>query len=218
MLEFRDNVVEEEVLAMTLQVYGPRAQEVVDLLAQFTGLRLVRTDEAVTVSPDTLLNPFESETLQNLVFDIVSAPRVVRIAAFSTTPGGFFSGDWFFPNPGLHYPRRSVFVSDVARAAGMSPILGRAIMGHILREYFGAARLPGQLPGAGYANYHVPAILTEAQIARDLTGHPIWNGTARPWEHTYGNINVRSYGPGLKFQLVMSAAGELMRVIQPAGV
>jgi hypothetical protein len=41
---------------MTLQVYGPRAQEFVDLLAQFTGLRLVRTGEAVTVSRDTLLN------------------------------------------------------------------------------------------------------------------------------------------------------------------
>jgi len=203
---------------MTLQIYGPRAQEFVDLLAQFTGLRLVRTGEAVTVSRDTLLNPSESETLQDLVFDIVSGTTVVRIAAFSTTPGGFFSGDWFFPHPGPNYPRRSVFVSDVARAAGMSPILGRAIMGHILREYFGAARPPGQLPGAAFANYHVPAILTEAQIASDLTGHPIWTGTTRPWEHTYRNINVRSYGPGLKFQLVMSAAGELMRVIQQTGI
>jgi hypothetical protein len=203
---------------MTLQVYGPRAQEFVDLLAQFTGLRLVLTGEVVTVSPDTLLNPYESETLQDLVFDIVDAPTVVRIAAFSTTPIGIFSGDWFFPNPGLNYPRRSVFVSDVARAAGMSPILGRSIMGHILREYFGAARPPGQTPGAAFANYHVPAILTEAQIASDLTGRPIWAGTTRPWEHTYGTINVRSYGPGLKFQLVMSAAGELTRVIQPTGI
>jgi len=203
---------------MTLQVYGPRAQEFTDLLAQFTGLRLVRTGEAVTVSRDTLLNPYESETLQDLVFDIVSGAAVVRIAAFSTTPGAGFSGDWFFPNPGINYPQRSVFVSDVARAAGMSPILGRAIMGHILREYFGAARPPGQVPGAGFANYHVPAILTEAQIASDLTGQPIWTGATRPWEHTYGHINVRSYGPGLKFQLVMSATGELTQVIQPTGI
>jgi hypothetical protein len=203
---------------MTLQVYGPRAQEFVDLLAEFTGLRLVLTGEAVTVSQDTLLNPYESETLQDLVFDIVSSHAVVRIAAFSTTPGGFFSGDWFFPNPGIHYPRRSVFVSDIALAASMSPILGRAIMGHILREYFGAARPPGQTPGAAFANYHVPAIHTEAEIASDLTGHPIWTGANRPWEHTYGNVNVRSYGPGLKFQLVTSAAGVLVRVIQPAGI
>ena len=203
---------------MTLQVYGPRAQEFVDLLAQFTGLRLVRTGEAVTVSPDTLLNPDESETLQDLVFDIVSSPSFVRIAAFSTTPGGGFSGDWFFPNPGINYPRRSVFVSDVALAASMSRVLGRAIMGHILREYFGASRLPGQQPGTDFANYHVPAIGTEAQVASDLTGHPIWTGTTRPWEHTYGNINVRSYGPGLKFQLVTSATGQLVRVIQPPGI
>jgi hypothetical protein len=129
---------------MTLQVYGPRAQEFVDLLAQFTGLRLVRTGEVVTVSRDTLLNPYESETLQDLVFDIVSGPAVVRIAAFSTTPGVGFSGDWFFPNPGLNYPRRSIFVSDVALAAGMSPILGRAIMGHYPAGIFrcGAAAWP----------------------------------------------------------------------------
>ena len=50
---------------MTLQVYGPWAQQFVDLLAKFTGLRLVLNGEAVTVSPDTLLNPFESETLQD---------------------------------------------------------------------------------------------------------------------------------------------------------
>ena len=203
---------------MTLQVHGPRAREFVDLLAQFTGLRLVLTGEAVTVSRDTLLNPFESETLLDLVFDIVRGPTVVRIAAFSTTPTGGFSGDWFFPNPGIKYPRRSVFVSDLARAAGMSPILGRALMGHILREYLGAARPPGQLPGAAFSHYHLPAILTEAQIASDLTGQPIWTGTTRPWEHTYGTINVRSYGPGLKFQLVMSAAGRLTRVIQPTGI
>jgi len=203
---------------MTLQVYGPRATQFVDLLAEFTGLRLALTGEAVTVSPDTLLNPFESETLLDLVFNIVRNPNVVRIAAFSSAPVAGFFGDWFFPNPAVHRPRRSVFVSDVARAAGMSPILGRAIMGHILQEYFGAARPPGHHPGTAFSHYHVPAIHTEAQVASDLTGRPIWTGAIRPWEHTYGNINVRSYGPGLKFQLVMAATGGLVRVIEPEGI
>jgi hypothetical protein len=203
---------------MTLQVYGPRTQQFVDLLSQFTGLRLTLTGETVAVSHDTLLNPFESETLQNLVFNIVSSPNVVRIATFSTAPVAGFFGDWFHANPGVQRPRRSVFVDDIAQAAQQSPIMGRAIMGHILQEYFGAARPAGQAPGAAFANYHVPAIHTEAQVASDLTGRPIWTGATRPWEHTYGNINVRSYGPGLKFQLVMNAAGNLARVIQPQGL
>ena len=203
---------------MAFQVYGPRAQQFVDLLSQFTGLRLTLTGETVAVSRDTLLNPFESETLQDLVFDIVGSANVVRIAAFSTAPINGFFGDWFHANPDLHRPRRSVFVEDIARAAQFSAIMGRAIMGHILQEYFGAARPPGQQPGAAFANYHVPAIHTEAQIASDLTGRPIWTGATRPWEHTYGNINVRSYGPGLKFQLVMAAGGGLAGVIQPQGI
>ena len=203
---------------MTLQVYGPRSQQFVDLLAQFTGLKLVRAGDVVSVSPESLLDPFESETLRDLAADIDRSPLVVRIAAFSTSPIGGFFGDWFSANPGIHYPRRSVFVSDIERAAGMSAISGRAIMGHILREYFGAARPPGQTPGAGYANYHVPAILTEAQVASDLTGRPIWTGATRPWAHTYGTVMVRSYGPSLKFQWVLSGAGELIRVIEPTGL
>lgn len=203
---------------MTFQVYGPRAQQFVDLLSQFTGLRLTRTGETVEVSRDTLLNPYESETLQDLVFEIVGSPRVLRLAAFSTAPINGFFGDWFHANPGLHRPQRSVFVEDIARAAQFSAIMGRTIMGHILQEYFGAARPPGQQAGAAFAHYHVPAIHTEAQIASDLTGRPIWTGATRPWEHTYGNINVRSYGPGLKFQLVMGTGGGLARVIEPQGI
>src|SRR5262249_9387319 len=156
--------------------------------------------------------------LQNLVFEIVGSPNVVRIAAFSTAPINGFFGDWFHANPAVQRLRRSVFVEDVARAAQLSPIMGRAIMSHILQEHFGAARAAGQAPGAAFANYHVPAIHTEAQVASDLTGRPIWTGTTRPWEHTYGNVNVRSYGPGLKFQLVMNAGGGLARVIQPQGL
>src|SRR5262245_503549 len=107
-------------VAMTLQVYGPRAQQFVDLLAEFTGLRLRLNGEAVTVSQDTLLNPFESETLQDLLFEIVASPNVVRIAAFSTAPGGGFFGDWFYANPDVHRPRRSVFVGDLERANRLS--------------------------------------------------------------------------------------------------
>src|SRR5262245_45112177 len=107
---------------MTLQVYGPRTRQFVDLLSEFTGLRLTLTGEAVAVSRDTLLNPFESETLQNLVFEIVGSPNVVRIAAFSTAPINGFFGDWFRANPGVQRPRRSVFVEDIAQAAKLSPI------------------------------------------------------------------------------------------------
>ena len=202
---------------MTLQVYGPWAQQFVDLLAKFTGLRLVLNGEAVTVSPDTLLNPFESQTLQDLVFDIVASPNLVRIAAFSTAPRPGFFGDWFRAHPADHRPRRTVFVGDLQRADELSSICARGLMGHILREYFGAARPLGQEPGRAFDNYHVPAIHTEAEIVSELTGRPIWTGSTRPWEHTYGKINVRSYGPALKYQLVLGAQG-LARIIEPAGL
>jgi hypothetical protein len=209
---------DEEGIVVTLQVYGPRAQQFVDLLSECCGLTLVLTGDVVTVSRDTLINPFESETLQSLVGEIIDSPNLVRIAAFSSAPVAGFYGDWFHANPGVQRPRRSVFVSDLQRVAGMSTILVRAVMGHILREYFGAARPPGHQPGQAFSHYHVPAIETEARVASDLTGRPIWTGRARPWEHTYGTINVRSYGPSLKFQLVMNGTGSLVRVIQPTGI
>jgi len=204
---------------MTLQVYGPRARQFVTLLTEYSGLTLLLGgNETVTVSANGLINPFESETLQSLTWNVIRSPNLVRIAAFSSAPVRGFFADWFHANPGVHRPRRSVFVSDITRVAGMSAILARAVMGHILQEYFGAARPPGQQPGRAFSHYHVPAIRTEAQIAGDLTGRPIWTGNQRPWEGSFGRTNVRSYGPNLKFQLVLGGLGRLVRVIEPDGI
>lgn len=204
---------------MTLQVYGPRAQQFVGLLAEYSGLSLqLGGNETVTVSANGLIDPFESETLQTLTWDTMRSPNVVRIAAFSSAPIRGFFADWFHANPGVRRPRRSVFVDDITRVAGMSPILARAVMGHILREYFGAARPPGERPGRAFSHFHIPAIRTEAQIASDLTRRPIWTGNRRPWESSFGRTNVRSYGPNLKFQLVLGGLGRLVRVIEPDGI
>jgi hypothetical protein len=125
-----------------------------------------------------------------------------------------FLVDSFLGDPAIHLPRRSVFVADLEDIDRMSPTLARAIMGHVLREYFGASRPPGQQPGSAIKVYHVPAILTEAQIAGDLLNRPVWTGHTRPWEDWYGNIMVRSYGPSMKFQLFFNG-GRLRSVREP---
>jgi len=204
---------------MVFRVLGPRAQQFVDHLSRYCGLTLVLANNTVTVSRDTLINPAESETLQNLVYEIIGSPNVVEIAAFGGRPAGMgFTLDRFFANPGFQRPRRSVYVADFDDMENLSPTMARGGMGHVLREYFGAARPPGQNPGLAFALYHVPAIRTEAEIVSDLTGRPIWTGNNRPWEQTVGNTMVRSYGPGLRFQLVFSPGGELTRIIAPPGI
>jgi len=204
---------------MTLQVYGPRARQFVDLLTEYSGLTLVLGgNETVSVSSSGLINPFESETLQNLTWNVIRSANLVRMAAFSSAPVQGFFADWFHANPAQQRPRRSIFVSDIERVAGLSSVLVRCVMGHILQEYFGAARPPGERPGGAFSHYHVPAIRAEAEIASDLTGRPIWTGGRRPWESSFGSVNVRSYGPDLKFQLVLGGRGQLVRVIEPEGV
>lgn len=202
---------------MTLNVRGPRAREFVDKLSEYCGLTLLLTGQAVTFSPMGLIDPFESRTLRNLVWDILRSPNVVQVVAFggNRDPAAGFFFDNFHAVPGYQVPRRSVFVGDILAVERHSTVLARAFMGHVLQEYFGAARPPGQRPGSAFAVYHVPAILTEARIASDLLGRPIWTGSVRPWEATYGNINVRSYGPGMKFQLVFTGSGYLRTVRGP---
>ncbi|MGH6930382.1 MAG: hypothetical protein ACREEV_18840 [Dongiaceae bacterium] len=217
---------------MAFRISGPRAREFIHLLAECCGLSLVAVREvdnpgdardvwSVAFSPNGLINPFESGTLQTLVGDIMRSPNVVEINAFSSAPIAGWFGDWFAANPGVRRPRRTVYVSDLERARDLSPTWVRIGMGHILAEYFGAARPPGQAPGRAFSHFHVPAIRVEAEIASDLTGRRTWepgDGTARPWEHTYGNINVRSYGPELKYQLVFNGTGNLRNIIEPAGL
>jgi len=207
---------------MVLQVRGPRAQQFVDLLAEFSGLTLQLVNDNVQIAANGLINPFESETLQNLVYEIIRSPNVVEINAFGGQPAGLAdSADNFDAQPAFQRPRRTVYVRSLETRKRLSPTYARAVMGHVLREYFNASRPPGQQPGRAFAVYHVPAIETEAEIVRDLTGRGIWQQgmrNFRPWEHTYGNTNVRSYGPELKFQLVFNGGGELVRIIEPQGI
>jgi hypothetical protein len=202
---------------MTLQVSGPRAQRFVDLLSDYSGLTLTLSGGDVAFSKDGLIDPFVSETLQTLVNDILASPNVVEVHAFGGNPSpatGFF-GDSFRGSVAFQRPRRSVFVDDILNVEKLSPTMAKALIGHILREYFGAARPPGRAPGTAFAVYHVPAILTEAHVAGDLENRPVFTGNVRPWEATYGHINVREYGPTMKYQLFFSAGGYLTGIKGP---
>lgn len=202
---------------MSLSVRGPRAQPFVDLLSTYCGLSLRLVGGTVSVNPDGLINPYVSETLQDLVQEILISPNAVEIVAFggNRDPAVGFWVDNFSAVPAFQVPRRSVFVGDFNILEKLSPDFARAIMGHVLREYFGASRLAGTPPSQLYADNHVAAMRTEAQIMGDLKGRPIWTGHTRPWEAMYGNINVRSYGPGMKIQVFFAANGYVAAVKGP---
>jgi hypothetical protein len=200
---------------MTLQVTGPRAQRFVDVLSDYTGMTLNLADSVVSADEDEVVDPFESETLQYLVNEIIDSDNVVEIHAFGGRPAAGFFADSFLAAPAVQRPRRSVYLNDVLDVEKMSPTLARAIMGHILREYFGASRPPGHAPSANYIANHIPAIRTEAQIASDIEERPIWTGGHRPWEQMYGHINVRSYGPTMKYQLFFSPGWYLVSIKGP---
>src|SRR5437762_8301593 len=140
---------------MAMQVTGPRAGVFVDTLSDFCGETLVLNAATVAVDPNTLLDPFESETLRDLVDEIIASPNLVEIHAFGGRPSTAFFVDSFFSNPGVQRPRRSVYMNDILEIAQKSTTLARAAMGHILREYYGASRPPGQAPGNAFAVYHV---------------------------------------------------------------
>ncbi len=104
---------------------------------------------------------------------------------------------------------------DLTDVEALSPVLARAFMGHIMREHFGAARPPGQQPGRAFAAYHVPAIRTEAEVASDLTGLPIYAPPARPWETGSANSMLRAYGPNLRYRLRFGPSGNPRAVEGP---
>jgi len=202
---------------MSLRVRGPRAQQFVDLVSTYCGLSLTLVGETVSVNPDGLINPYVSETLQDLVGEILNSPNAVEIVAFggNRDPSVGFWIDNFSAVPAFQVPRRSVFVGDFNILENLSPDFARAMMGHVLREYFGASRPPGIAPSQMYADNHVAGIRTEAQIMGDLKGLPIWTGHTRPWEADFGNINVRSYGPGMKMQVFFDSNGFVAAVKGP---
>lgn len=202
---------------MTLRVTGPRTQEFVELLREFSGLSLQIQNEIVTISHG-LINPFESATLQNLVGNIIRSPNAVHVRTFGGRPDNVDFLDSFPARPEVQRPRRSVYVNDFLTMRRHSPRLARAAMGHVLSEYFSAARPPGQAPSRAFAHHHIPALRTEANVMSDLTGLAVWTGNRRPWDRRYGSTMVRSFGPQLKFQLVFSANNRLLRIIEPAGL
>ena len=91
-------------------------------------------------------------------------------------------------------------------------------MAHILREYLNAARPAGTAAGKALAHYHVAAIDTEAKVVGELTGRQIWTGKHRPWEKMFGHVNVRSYGPNLKYHLHFDTNFNVTSVQGPPGL
>ena len=58
-------------------------------------------------------------------------------------------------------------------------------MGYVLREYFGASRLPGEQPSNAFADYHVEAIRTSVRsrscsfvISSSIRPSRTWSWTA----------------------------------------
>jgi hypothetical protein len=215
---------------MALKITGPRAHELVKVMADFSGLPLILKGDEVSVAQSGIINPFESKTLQALVWDSIKSKNVVAITAFggdrSVTSGGHTHnvtwGDSFRASSAHHLPARSIFVEDFRQIGQMSRLAGRILLGHVLKEYLAASRPAGVAPGKAFKNYHEPAIVTEAQIAHDLTGRVTWSGTHKPWEQslhsTDGLINVRSYGPSLKFQFHFDKSNSLKSVRAPSGL
>jgi hypothetical protein len=203
---------------MSFQIRGPRAAKFVELLGKYSGLSLMLKGDALLRNPDGLINPnasLESDILRDLVLQIIKSPNVVEINAFGGIPSAGFFVDSFDGDPSIQLPRRSVFTADLIDLERLKPVLARAMMGHVLREYFGAARPPGQTPGRAMDVYHVPAIRTEAEIASELTGLPIFGPGTRPWEKALGVLSVRVYGPNFRYQLVSDTDGTLSFVIGP---
>ena len=219
---------------MTLQVKGPRAQAFVALLSTYSGLPLLLAAGTVSVATAAPINPYESATLQKLVIDCIRSDKLVEVNAFGGWPADIKQQvvDHFKPQPGLQRPRRSVYLKGFEELEKWSPVLARATMGHILQEYLGAARPPGQAPGQAFKHYHGFAVAAEAQIAAELTGRRVWNNgdkTKHPWETSKdsweGGIgvgdeidNIRSFGPELIFHEIWSGDGKLKRVILPKGL
>src|SRR5205823_5657845 len=82
------------------------------------------------------------------------SPNVVEIVAFggNRDPSVGFWIDNFSAVPAFQVPRRSVFVGDFNILEKLSPDFAKAMMGHVLREYFGASRPPGIAPSQMYAD------------------------------------------------------------------
>jgi hypothetical protein len=95
---------------------------------------------------------------------------------------------------------------DFRETESVSPILAQAFFGHVLSEYYGAARPRGQAQittsntanDKAFSGFHNRGKQVEAQIASELTGKPLGPGKTL----NDGEANNRyfgTYGPELKF-------------------
>ena len=186
---------------------GPRAQEFVDMVSRYSGLSLQLDKDTgkITENPDGLINPNASPTLQNLVESVINDPdKVVRITAMGkSSPNAFI--DTFFRNDGEN-PARTVQMLDFRETEKVSPTLAKAFFGHVLAEYYGAARPRGQAQITELTPenkklqnpFHKLGKQVEAQIASELTGKPL--GPSKTLKDRFrDNRYSGSYGPELKF-------------------
>jgi hypothetical protein len=215
---------------MPLKVVGPRAFELVKMMSEFSGLPLELKGGHVEFSTDGLMAPFESGTLQTLIKDCVKTHNSLRITAFgghvnTTSITSSHQNPWldsFLGAHSVHVPDRSVYVHDLREIAKDSPVAGRIMLGHILKEYLGGSLPPGMGHSRNMTPFHNAAILTEAKIAHDLTRRPIYSGTSAPSERmvttTSGLVNIRSYGPSLTFEYHFDATKTLRFVKPPHGI
>ncbi len=216
---------------MTFKIRGPRASELLKLISEFSGLPLTVTNGEVRFSSDGVIAPFESPTLQKVVMDCIHTRNVVEIVAFGghitigtrmgpmNTWGDSFKGA---TTTSVQVPDRSLYLNDFREIAKDSPIAGRIMIGHVLKEYLGGSRPPGAGHSRIMTTFHNAAILTEAAIAHELTGRHIWSAPKKPWERstmtTSGVVNTRSYGPQLNFEFHFDATRSLRYVKQPPGL
>ena len=190
---------------MPLHIRGPRADVFVQLLSRHCGLNLTRdaNSDQVTVSRDTLINPYVASSLQDLVWRMTDQAETVTITARGDVPGGIV--DSFRGAAGAQIARRSVFVPDLLTIERLDPQFCAAMLAHFLAEYDHAAinRAPNQ-----FADAHVAGLRAEAEVIHELTGRPIFRGASRPWERAtaLGNGRIRAerrYGPGNVYVLLL---------------
>lgn len=186
-----------------LTVIGPRADRFIELLERHSGLHLNFIGQLVQVDRTLPGNPFCSQTLQAVVQDLIGDVAQVEITARGDIGPGFI--DAFDAPAALQVRSRTVFVRDLETLERLAPELAAAMMAHFLAEYFHAASrgTPRQ-----FANAHVAGLIAEAQVIRDLTGRPIFEGNQRPWDSEIDRANggvvlERRYGPGNVYRITL---------------
>lgn len=189
---------------MGLRIRGPLAGQFVEILSEFCGYELDADDQGNISIGDGLINPFVSDTLRNLVVDMIQQAADVVVTARGDVNGGVI--DSFFRIGGnRRVPPRTVFVNDIVTLRRLDPQFCAAMIAHFLAEYSHAAQrnTPRQ-----FADAHNAGLQAEAAVIRDLTGRPMFQGNARAWGRTTALGNgrlraVRRYGPGNSYTMLL---------------